>query len=594
MNPKSYYQSQRNAFAATLTKLTALRNKITFIKVIDFILALTCAYQYMRQDQFGYLVGMAALVITFVILHRYESKLIEQAELTATRLKCYDAEINYLNDNLSDFDEGNEYIEAQHPYAVDLDIFGRSSLFQEMNRTITTGGKHLLANILTNPITDTVEIIERQKATQELSDTIDWIEEFRAKGISFRTNQAVSDPDPEWDSSKSIRFSGFAKGLIFASNILFFALIVASLFYPRLLTIVAMYYIMQLFVSLSFSKRIELIQNRLTRFVGANVNFYRLVQMIQEKEFETTKLKQIYNQLFEQGNALAAFKEVKSIMDKFDNRGNVIVLFGLNGCYMRDLHIMLQLQRLEAKQLQQIPAWVKAVNELDALISMAIYRFNHPEYCTPVIDTTTIVSAHEMAHPLLKGEQVVTNNFTLEQLHEYFVVTGANMAGKSTFLRSVGVNMVLALTGNVVRATTFHFTPIQLFTSMRTTDNLAGGISYFHAELLRLKKLVDAASAGNPLFIILDEMLKGTNSTDKLNGSIRFLEKIRTLPLCGLIATHDLALGELSTKYPTEFHNICFEIEHTNEVISYDYKLKPGVSRNMNASILLKQMGLID
>ncbi|MGL4327421.1 MAG: MutS-related protein, partial [Tannerellaceae bacterium] len=175
-----------------------------------------------------------------------------------------------------------------------------------------------------------------------------------------------------------------------------------------------------------------------------------------------------------------------------------------------------------------------------------------------------------------------------------FVVTGANMAGKSTFLRSVGVNMVLALTGSVVRATTFHFTPIQLFTSMRTTDNLAGGISYFHAELLRLKKLVDAASAGNPLFIILDEMLKGTNSTDKLNGSIRFLEKIRTLPLCGLIATHDLALGELSTKYPTEFHNICFEIEHTNEAISYDYKLKPGVSRNMNASILLKQMGLID
>ncbi len=570
MDPKSYYQSQRNAFAATLTKLTTLRNRITFIKVIDFILVLTCIYQYMRQDQFAYLIGMIILVIAFILLHRYESKLIAQAELTATRIKCYDAEIDYLNNNLSLFDKGSEYIDAKHPYAVDLDIFGNNSLFQEINRSVTAGGRNLLAEVLTTPITNTSEIIERQKAAQELSETIDWIEEFRATGISFRTNKTISDPDPEWDLAKSIHFSSLAKSLIYTSNILFFALLIASLFYPRLFSVTAIYYTMQLFITLSFSKRIELIQNRLTRFVGANINFYRLVQMIQKKKFDANKLKQIYTLLFEKENALLAFKEIKSIMDKFDNRGNVIVLFGLNGLYMRDLHIMLQLQKLETKQLQQIPTWVKAVNELDALISMAIYRFNHPQYCTPVIDTTHIVSAHQMTHPLLKGERIVTNDFTLQHLHEYFVVTGANMAGKSTFLRSVGVNMVLALTGNVVCATSFHFTPIELFTSMRTTDNLAGGISYFHAELLRLKKLVDAASTGNPLFIILDEMLKGTNSTDKLNGSFRFLEKIRTLPICGLIATHDLALGELSSKYPTEFHDICFEIEHNNEAIAYD------------------------
>jgi len=167
------------------------------------------------------------------------------------------------------------------------------------------------------------------------------------------------------------------------------------------------------------------------------------------------------------------------------------------------------------------------------------------------------------------------------------------MAGKSTFLRTVGINMVLALTGNVVCAESFSFVPIRLFTSMRTTDNLAKGTSYFHAELLRLKALIDQIANDRPHFIILDEMLKGTNSKDKLNGSIKFLNKLLSLPVSGLVATHDLALGKLSEEDPQHYFNICFEIEHTDSDITYDYKLKKGVSQNMNASILMEQMGLI-
>ena len=167
------------------------------------------------------------------------------------------------------------------------------------------------------------------------------------------------------------------------------------------------------------------------------------------------------------------------------------------------------------------------------------------------------------------------------------------MAGKSTFLRTIGVNLILAQSGNVVCSRYFAFQPMTLFTSMRTTDSLSKDTSYFHAELLRLQQLVNIAQQEDKVFIILDEMLKGTNSVDKLNGSLAFLKRILSYPISGLVATHDLALGELADAFPEHFFNVCFEIVHSGSQITYDYKLHPGISSNMNASILLKQMGLI-
>ena len=194
-------------------------------------------------------------------------------------------------------------------------------------------------------------------------------------------------------------------------------------------------------------------------------------------------------------------------------------------------------------------------------------------------------------HPFLTNP--VGNTITVDENSNVIFLTGANMAGKSTFLRAIGVNLVLACCGAVVRAESFEFQPMALFTSMRTVDNLAKGTSYFHAELLRLQQLVNMAQHKERLFIILDEILKGTNSRDKLNGSRRFLQKLLTLPVAGLVATHDLELGELANTIPDNFFNRCFEITHTDDDIAYDYKLKPGISQNMNASILLEKMKLV-
>ena len=258
--------------------------------------------------------------------------------------------------------------------------------------------------------------------------------------------------------------------------------------------------------------------------------------------------------------------------------------------------------RIREKLSEQIHPYKKEINEalvntatLDILLAKAQQTIDM-QLCKPEISTSTtryIKIFNPQVKEVLWQEGKKFQAIDIDIKQGACLITGANMAGKSTFLRTVGVNLVLALSGNVVCSRTFAFQPMRLFTSMRTTDNLAKGTSYFHAELLRLQQLVQTAEQSQKTFCILDEMLKGTNSQDKLNGSRKFLHKLQTLPVAGLVATHDLALGELAQQDPKHFHNICFEIDHSGKQIVYDYKLRPGVSRNMNASILLEQMGLI-
>ena len=284
---------------------------------------------------------------------------------------------------------------------------------------------------------------------------------------------------------------------------------------------------------------------------------------------------------------------MERILAGLEQRANLLAELVTNALWMRDVHLVRRLEKWRRTYGTKIGEWLEAVSVADRLVSLATFRFNHPEYTVPEITDDRLLEAHAVGHPMLPREGMVTNDLTVRDLHEFFVVTGANMAGKSTFLRTIGVSLVMALSGCVVCASRFRCRPMALFTSMRTTDNLSKGTSYFHAELLRLQQLVHTAECEERLFIILDEMLKGTNSQDKLNGSLRFLEKLRGLRVAGLVATHDLALGELQERFPANFHNVCFEIDHQGREIVYDYKLRPGVSRNMNASILLEQMGLI-
>ena len=220
-------------------------------------------------------------------------------------------------------------------------------------------------------------------------------------------------------------------------------------------------------------------------------------------------------------------------------------------------------------------------------------NFNHPNWVTPEITGDRFhFRAEQVGHPLIDETRCVRNSFQITGEEQIVIITGANMAGKSTFLRTIGINLVLASNGCKVFAEKFEFSPVRIYTNMRTSDNLMNDESYFYAELLRLQSMLNLIRAGENLFVILDEMLKGTNSVDKLNGSKELLHQLVSLETHGIVATHDLGLTELSEKF-SSIKNQCFEVQLNNDELNFDYKLTNGVTRTMNATFLMKKMGII-
>jgi len=592
--PNVFYQKKIETLTLELSQTKKKRNFVSIALLTAFILLVYSIYTYFTNERTVIALLFPLLsIVAFILFTRIDSRFLGKIDYLKALIDCTKKELDYLNGDFSALVKGEEFTDPTHPYSNDLDVFGEESLFQVINRTITPNGTSLLAETLLNPCLDKTQIEARQAATEELIHKVDWYQKFLVSGNKRPITRTNDQMIQQWKKLDNLFHSKWSKRLIYVSNSILLLLIVIGLFESRFLGIAVVLFLIQLMVALLYSSKINKLNDQLGKFITAVGNYFYLAKVIQEERFSSKLLSDIEKDLFSEKNALKAFASLNSIQNGFEGRANLLITVLFDGLFLNDLHLVLRLEKWKKAYVNDIDTWMAAINKMEVMVSMANFRFNHPEYAVPHANGGNILDAQSLGHPLLPVEQMVTNHFSTGSLHELYIVTGANMAGKSTFLRTVGINMVLALTGNVVCAESFSFVPIRLFTSMRTTDNLAKGTSYFHAELLRLKALIDQIANDRPHFIILDEMLKGTNSKDKLNGSIKFLNKLLSLPVSGLVATHDLALGKLSEEEPQHYSNICFEIEHTDSDITYDYKLKKGVSQNMNASILMEQMGLI-
>ncbi|MEI3154987.1 MAG: DNA mismatch repair protein MutS [Odoribacter sp.] len=594
MSPQEFYQKNIIQYTKQLKQIKQRRNLITLGKLFTFVSAVIQIYWIITTHSLALIFPIGAISL-FIFLTFLDNRIVRKLQLTEQLIRINQQETEYLEGKLDSFPKGLEYLNPQHPYAVDLDLFGEDSLFQHLNRTVTTEGTHLLANWLLHLTQIPDIILQRQQAVEELTMRTKWCQQFRAAG-QFQPAQKIDHTILyQWQKEPSF-FVHFQRTrlliYLFNSVTIISWIVVAFQLLPWSTGLVIS--LLQLILLTLFLKKINAYHRKLDRFLGTISHYATLVRFIDQQKFTSSYLSTLKNTLSSpKHNAPQALAILNKIQEGLDQRGNILTAFVLNGLYLRDLHLILRLDRWKSKYGNYINKWITAISEMDSLISMANYRFNHPTYTKPEISKTSLLNAREAGHPLLKGKHKVTNDFSIASLHQLFIVTGANMAGKSTFLRTIGINLVLAQSGNVVFSSHFSFQPMALFTSMRTTDNLAKNTSYFHAELLRLKLLTETAKKEERTFIILDEMLKGTNSTDKLNGSLAFLRKLLSYPVSGLIATHDLALGELALSHPSNFQNVCFEITHQDGNIVYDYKLHPGITTNMNATILLKQMGLI-
>ena len=595
MKPDEYYQKQIDHYTARLKQIKKRRNLITLAKLLTFGYMIFLIYLLINHStQPLLLLGIGAILV-FIFLTLWDSQIIYRQHLIEELLRINTLESDYLAGNFSALDQGERFNDPAHPYAHDLDLFGEDSLFQHLNRTVTFSGTQKLVSWLLSLSKDPEVIHSRQQAAEELCAEPEWCQHFRAAGALHPT-QALDAVILKSGPTESPFFSKHStvRLILWIANTIVIVSWAVTSFTPLPFSISLVLSLLQLSALALYIKKINAYHQRLNLFLKTISNYLPLVRLIHDQSFRSPYLQKIRHSLFTpESNSLQALTQLHRIQNSLDQRGNIVIAFILNGLYLKDFHTLLRLDHWRKKYGPDIETWTDVLSEADALISMANYRFNHPAYCLPVICQDRLLDTEEIGHPLLKSERNVTNDFSIRSLHQIAIVTGANMAGKSTFLRTIGVNLILAQSGNVVCSRYFAFQPMTLFTSMRTTDSLSKDTSYFHAELLRLQQLVKIAQQEDKVFIILDEMLKGTNSVDKLNGSLAFLKRILSYPISGLVATHDLALGELADDFPEHFFNVCFEIVHSGSQITYDYKLHPGISSNMNASILLKQMGLI-
>ncbi len=595
MKPDEYYQKQIDHYTARLKQIKKRRNLITLAKLLTFGYMIFLIYLLINHStQPLLLLGIGAILV-FIFLTLWDSQIIYRQHLIEELLRINTLESDYLAGNFSALDQGERFNDPAHPYAHDLDLFGEDSLFQHLNRTVTFSGTQKLVSWLLSLSKDPEVIHSRQQAAEELCAEPEWCQHFRAAGALHPT-QALDAVILKSGPTESPFFSKHStvRLILWIANTIVIVSWAVTSFTPLPFSISLVLSLLQLSALALYIKKINAYHQRLNLFLKTISNYLPLVRLIHDQSFRSPYLQKIRHSLFTpESNSLQALTQLHRIQNSLDQRGNIVIAFILNGLYLKDFHTLLRLDHWRKKYGPDLETWTDVLSEADALISMANYRFNHPAYCLPVICQDRLLDTEEIGHPLLKSERNVTNDFSIRSLHQIAIVTGANMAGKSTFLRTIGVNLILAQSGNVVCSRYFAFQPMTLFTSMRTTDSLSKDTSYFHAELLRLQQLVNIAQQEDKVFIILDEMLKGTNSVDKLNGSLAFLKRILSYPISGLVATHDLALGELADDFPEHFFNVCFEIVHSGSQITYDYKLHPGISSNMNASILLKQMGLI-
>jgi DNA mismatch repair ATPase MutS len=580
-------------FDTLLKKEKNIRTIFLISKLLTFISAIVFLYRYVG---FGtHLIDIllfVAFIIIFLVLTTLDSRLERRYKLQLFLKKINEIEVECLNRNYIQLPDGLNFIDQNHSYAYDLDIFGRKSIFQVINRTSIAEGTNKLASMLLTPLKDKAEIIDRQKAIAELSELINFRQNFQAIGNSNELQNklfpAQSVDTKSFKTSKLIFFFAWILPFFTIPSFILYALDLINSILPITLGSV------QLIAAGIYGHQSFKVYKTISGLSKALFAYSDLLQTIQNQKFKSEKLKKHYQTLFEGNhNAHQGFKDLAHILSAFDQRANIIILFAGNLLISRDLHLIIRFNKWQNNYETLINQWIETIAELDALCSFANFSYNNPEYIFPEIQENTPISATELAHPLIDKQKRVANDFTITNTKEYFIITGANMAGKSTFLRTVGVNFVLACAGSPVCAKTFRFQPSNLFTSMRTTDNLAENTSYFHAELLRLSKLKEQAETLEPTLVILDEILKGTNSKDKLTGSKLFLQKLIEYNTFGIVATHDLELGILENEYPNNFKNICFEIVFENDDVRYDYLLKKGITTNLNATFLLHKMNLV-
>ena len=587
------YRQRIAQFQEAIRKEKGLTAALSWARLASFVLMAVGLVQFIRSEwKISWLLLAVVAMIAFVFLLVLYSKAQQKLQLFKTLRELNEKELQLVTTWQSAFEDGNEFVDDKHDYTSDLDVFGPSSIFQHINRTGTFSGKHRLADVLRNPLQESAAILSTQEALKVLTPELEFRQQLTANAVLAKEEESDRREIAAWLEmpfhflqNKLVNIAIWVSPVLVTGAIILE--IVTGHYFPLVILIMLNWLLLG-----SSQKKIMAQYVLISHKESILDKFSILLHLIKNGAFKQSTLLQAQQNIAKEADV--ALRQLSRVSSAFDQRLNLLVGIVLNSLMLYDLHCVLRLERWKLQHKTHITKWFDVITQLEVWNSMATYAFNHPQFSWPEPQQEgRLLEAAALGHPLIPAGECIKNDGAAGKNDSFLIITGSNMSGKSTFLRSVGANLLLAMCGAPVCANRFLFTPMRIMTSMRIKDSIASHTSYFQAELLRLQHIIRQLKTGKRVFILLDEILKGTNSEDKLSGSRSLIEHFLEYNCLGMIATHDLELGQLEGAYPNRIRNYCFESTIQENHLYFDYRIREGIARNKNATFLMKQMEII-
>ncbi|WP_312908941.1 MutS-related protein [Tissierella praeacuta] len=577
-------------------KYSNISSLISTVRFIIFLGIIAITYGITKINYKSIYVAIDfVFAMIFVALIVYHNIIKEKLNFAKEIININNKYLARINGDWLDFrDVGEEFINKKHRYSLDLDIVGKKSLFQFINIANTWNGRRILAETLLEAKYDKDEIYLRQEAIKELSNKLDFCQELEYLGGKHK--KQLQDPEKliEYAENKEVLIkSQRIRALIHFLSV-FFILLSGIIIILKIKKIYILIPFLILFQFLLWMIRFSKI-NGIIRPVGGfryNLETYvNILKLLEKEKFESEKLNDIKEILFnEKYSSILAIKELDKITEKINLRyNNALIYLVFNGLFLWDYECVFLLENWKNKYGVKVKMWVEAIGEIEALMSLSVLMQIDEGVSFPTIENSRLrVMAEKLGHPLISSSDRILNNIEMD--NSIFIITGSNMSGKTTFLRTIGINLALAYSGGPVHATKMSCPILDIYTSMRITDDLKNGISTFYAELLRIKEIIDAANENKKIIFLIDEIFRGTNSEDRILGAKNVLGNLNKLGVIGAITTHDLELCILD-KY-NRIKNYHFSEQYKDNKIYFDYKIKLGKSTSTNAKYLMKSVGI--
>jgi hypothetical protein len=594
VDPQTFYPGNLAALEKEHKQLLKRRAAFGIFRFGTLALLVALVYLFSQLGAVYLVVFAAAMLLLFRWLILMDLKNRAAIRNLEHLIGINQQEIRAISGEYYQFPDGTAYMPKDHYYANDIDIFGHASLYQFCNRTTSeTGGRQLAAWLSAPAQKET--ILKRQEAIKELDIKRGWSQQLQALGKENTIREETYSRLMDWlhDPAIFLTFRHWRWLRILLPAII---LSVTAAAIARWIPMNVLYAALFLYAVLAYqiNKRVSPLHQRLSKMVDELDTLSQSIALIEKENFTTPLLKKMHGYFMHDDQAASVkIIHIKKILDRLDLRYNLIISAPLNLLLLWNLQQVLSLEQWKKTNAADVAGWFDALGKFEALNSFGTIRFNNPQWSFPEIrDEHFSIEARELGHPLIRENKRVNNYIDVPKSGALMVVTGSNMAGKSTYLRSVGINVILAMAGAPVCASVFRLSPVQLLSSMRIADNLEENTSTFYAELKKLKTIIEKVNNNEKVFILLDEILRGTNSLDRHTGSVALVKQLIRHDAAGIIATHDVQLAEMKKEFPENILNFHFDAQVSHDELYFDYQLKPGICTSLNASILMKKIGI--